>query len=370
MFNFNITGMKNTLINLRKILSEHGLIDNPKIDISDKILIAIKIQAVREMLDINDVIISDLSNTLDIQNNGRLYAIRMDLNTHVDNHKKFVVASLILKGVLNGNLPNPEVDTLIDGGNFNSAKALKFYCERFGMKGIYIMSKLFPQDILNLLQNESFSIMLAPDRFANRREVEFYEYLFGLMKKHDFRKNKYCLWHAKHGGNVTKWLGGVIIAGITEKPDFIVSCLGAGSTLEGVQIPVKEKFGSKIIIPEHVQSQLFAKTGIPTTFLPSKGESLFQNEFREVAGVPHMVIGPHYDEINPLITKNTIQQIDEVIVYQQSDWQKIEHDLKQQGISVGNSSAANLACSKYVADNGKFVLTIIFEPQRQFYVNA
>ncbi len=362
--------MKNTLNDLWEILSEQGLIDNPEIDISDKILIAINIQEVREILDINDVIISDLSDTLDVQNNGRLYAIRMDLNTHVDNHKKFVVASLILKGVLNGNLPNSVIDTLIDGGNFNSAKALKFYCERFGMKGIYIMSKLFPQDILNLLQSETFSIMLAPDRFANRREVEFYEYLFELMKKQEFRKNKYCLWHAKHGGNVTKWLGEVIIASITEKPDFIVSCLGAGSTLEGIQIPVKHKFRSKIIIPEHFQSQLFAKTGILTTFLPSNGEPLFRNEFREVSGVPHMVIGPHYDEINPLISKSTISQIDEVIVYQQSNWQKVEHDLKQQGISVGNSSAANLVCSKYIADSGKIVLTIIFEPQRQFYVNA
>ena len=224
-------------------------------------------------------------------------------------------------------------------------------------------------NILNLLQTDSFSIMLAPDRFANRREVEFYEYLFELMKKREFRKNKYCLWHAKHGGESTKWLGGVIIESLSVRPDFIVSCLGAGSTLEGIQIPIKEMFDTKIVIPEHTQSQLFAKTGIPTIFLPSDGESLFQNEFRQVPGVPHMVIGPHYDEINPLIPERTIRKIDQVIVYQQSDWQQMEHDLKQRGISVGNSSAANLVCSKFIADSGNVVLTIIFEPQRQFYVN-
>jgi len=353
-----------------ELLAEHKLSHGFSPErIDDRISLAMKIPEVREIFDITTPEITDLSETLEVKNDGKVYAIRMDLNKGVDNHKKYVVASLILRGLLNGSLFQKKIDTLIDGGNFNSAKALRFYCERFGMKGMYVMSRLFPEEILTMLRTDEFSIIQAPARYEKRREVEFYEYLFELIKKSDFRKNKYCLWHAKHGGEATKWLGEEIAGTLPELPEFVVSCLGAGSTLEGIQIPIKEHTGCKIVIPEHGKSQLFARLNPNVSHVETAGIPL-SHGYKFYEGLPHTVIGPHFDEINPLLSEKAIQQIDQVMVYEDVNWQNIASILMSKGLSVGNSSAANIACAKNIADLGHNVLTIIFEPQRSFYVKS
>jgi len=361
--------IKYSLGRVGELLAEHKLSHGSPEGVNERISSAMKIPEIREMFDVVTPEISDLTDTLEVKNDGKVYAIRMDLNEGVDNHKKFVVASLILRGLLNGSLPKERIDTLIDGGNFNSAKALRFYCERFGMKGMYVMSRIFPEEILAMVRTDNFSIVQAPARYEKRREVEFYEYLFELMKKSDFRKNKYCLWHAKHGGEATKWLGEEIAGTLPESPQFMVSCLGAGATLEGIQIPIKKHTGCKIVIPEHEKSQLFARINPNVSHVET--EDVPPNSgFKSYEGLPHTVIGPHFDEINPLLSKEAIQQIDQVMLYKDADWQSMESSLMTKGISVGNSSAANIACAKSIADLGHKVLTIIFEPQRSFYVEA
>ena len=362
--------IKYSLGRVGELLAEHKLSHGSPEGVNERISSAMKIPEIREMFDVVTPEISDLTDTLEVKNDGKVYAIRMDLNEGVDNHKKFVVASLILRGLLNGSLPKERIDTLIDGGNFNSAKALRFYCERFGMKGMYVMSRIFPEEILAMVRTDNFSIVQAPARYEKRREVEFYEYLFELMKKSDFRKNKYCLWHAKHGGEATKWLGEEIAGTLPESPQYVVSCLGAGSTLEGIQIPIKEHTGCQIVIPEHEKSQLFARVKNQNVSHIETGSVPINSSFRSYEGLPHTVIGPHFDEINPLLSEKSIQQIDQVVIYQDADWQTMESNLMSKGLSVGNSSAANIACAKNLADSGHKVLTIIFEPQRSFYVES
>lgn len=129
-----------SLSRVGELLAEHKLSHGSPEGVNERISGAMKIPEIREMFDIITPEITNLTDTLEVKNGGDVYAIRMDLNKGVDNHKKFVVASLILRGLLNGSLPKERIDTLIDGGNFNSAKALRFYCERFGMKGMYVGS--------------------------------------------------------------------------------------------------------------------------------------------------------------------------------------------------------------------------------------
>jgi malate/lactate dehydrogenase len=79
------------------------------------------------------------------------------------------------------------------------------------------------------------------------------------------------------------------------------------------------------------------------------------------------VIGPHFDEINPLLSQESQDQIDIVMQYKESDWQSISNYVKDKNMPVGNSTAANLACATTLANQGRTVLTIIFEPRRFFY---
>ena len=135
---------------VKKILEEEGLLDREK-SLEERLNLAIKIPLIREIFEFSTPQIDNITKYLPVKN-GQVYAIRMDLTTHVDNHKKHVVAALLLMGSLIGKIPNPRIDTLIDGGNYSSASALKYYTERFGMKGIYVMSRLFPERILSRIK--------------------------------------------------------------------------------------------------------------------------------------------------------------------------------------------------------------------------
>lgn len=371
--------MQKSLSELKSILDKENLLDK-NISFEKRYEEAVKNKDVREIFDLDKPKITDLTDILQIENNGRLYVIRMDLNKGVDNHKKPVVAGLILRGVLKGNIPKESIDTLIDGGNFNSAKALKYYTKKLGMKGMYVMSRLFPKHIIDILEAEHFHVIQAPRKYDNAMEKEFYEYLVGLMGNKDFRKNKFCLLHAKYGGKASYPFGIEIAEKLEQAPDYTVSCIGAGSTLEGLQIAIQDYFKEKksekipsIIIGEHELSPLF------TEFIPyrrSQGslpsvervirdaDSDFYAYHKEL---PHIVIGPHYDEINPLLSKKSIDKIDEVVQYSDHDWMTMQKHLENKGISVGNSSAANLNVAANIANEGNNVLTVIFEPFREFY---
>ena len=101
------------LYKLQGTLHESNLLDG-KISLRTRYAGAVQNERVREILDIETPPITDLTGMLGIENCGRVYAVRMDLNRGADNHKKPVVAGLILRGVLQGRIPKEEIDTFID----------------------------------------------------------------------------------------------------------------------------------------------------------------------------------------------------------------------------------------------------------------
>jgi len=365
---------------LRKILEKEKLTERTK-SFEERYACAIKNEEIRDILEIEKPKISDLTEIFEIENNGKIYAIRMDLNKNIDNHKKPIVAGLILRRVLQGRIPAKGIDTLIDGGNYNSAKALKYYTQKFGINGKYMMSRLFLQlpSVINELHSEDFEIEVAPEVPGKQIEREFYEYLFQKMKEPDFKKNKVCLWHAKYGGKAMYPFGREIADSLVESPDYIVSCLGAGSTLEGVQLAIQDHHAEMGLIPpsiilgEHELSPLFAKFMKTTPSLGSPEnlsiirKSIDPNYYKKIKGISHMVIGPHYDEINPLLSKQAISRIKEVYQYSNEDCITMQKYLAEKNINIGNSSAANLNVAINMANKGKNVLTVIFESFRDFY---
>lgn len=366
--------MPTLLVELKDILDKNGLMGE-KNSLNESYEKAIKIPRVLEILDLELPPITDLSEILGVETNS-VMAIRMDLNKGVNNHKKFVVAGLILRGVLMGFIPSKKRDTLIDGGNFNSASALKFYAKRFGMKGVYIMSYLFPDHIVNLLEDDDFTVIRVPHqpKYDKAREREFYEFLYEKMRNPEFKKDKFCLWHAKHGGMVEYPFGKDLAKKLPASINCIVSCLGAGSTLEGIQMSMQDYFvenklpAPKIFVAEHELSPLFTKimdkTEISRSVIPPLADEDKENYI--VSELPHLVIGPHYDEINPLLSKKSIARIEGVIQYSETDWQATQAHLLKNGVSVGNSSAANISVAWRLANQGFKVITIIFEPKRSF----
>lgn len=367
--------MPTLLEELKDILEENGLMGE-KNSLNESYEKAIKIPRVLEILDLELPPITDLSGILGLKTNS-VMAIRMDMNKNVNNHKKFVVAGLILRGVLMGFIPSKKRDTLIDGGNFNSASALKFYAKRFGMKGMYVMSYLFPEHIINLLEGDGFTVIRVShqSKYDKAREREFYEFLYQKMRDPEFGRNKFCLWHAKHGGEVEYPFGKELAKRVPTSINCTVSCLGAGSTLEGVQIPIQDYFKEnnlptpKSFLAEHELSPLFTeileKMEISRSVIPPIADK-DKDSYIYAPELPHLVIGPHYDEINPLLSKKSIGRIDGVIQYSEIDWQATQKYLSYHGISVGNSSAANISVAWRLASQGFKVITIIFEPKRNF----
>ncbi len=368
------------ILELTGILEKAGLLNENPQTFEMKYRKSTQNSDVRRFLELETPKVSDLTETLQIRNNGRLYAIRFDLNSGINNHKKQVCAGLILRRILKGRL-NENKDTLIDGGNYNSASALKYYAQMLGLKGMYIMSKLFLQrpDIIDSLEADNFKIEIAPENKSKSMEREFYDYLYRRMKDPSFSQNKVCLWHAKYSGKAMYPFGIEIAESLKTTLDCVVSCLGAGSTLEGTQIAVQDYCLEKrlkkpeIFIAEHELSPLFAKlfsfsrTQLPAWLTEEIRDEIKLNEYLEVKGLPHTVIGPHYQEINPLISRKALRRIDKVIQYSERDWMETQKYLEIKGICIGNSSAANIAVALGLANQGKQVLTVIFEPFRWFY---
>lgn len=343
---------------------------------------AISHPRVRELLEWETPEVTDLSDLLKMENNGRVRAVRMDLFAGVGNLKKPVVAGLILKGVMGGRILRDRIDTLIDAGNMNTGFATKYYCRKCGLSGFYIMSRYFPKDMLEILQDNTFQVVQAPAQDGMGKEEEFYGHLFVLMKDSKFRRNKHCLWHAKYGGAVLYPLGMEIATSLEQAPDYIVVSVGAGSTLECLSAVLdyySEKSGkkSKIVVPEHAKSPIYSKvrpakhsTGPPVAVEESNCMHTFDpGAFRRPPSksIPHPVIGPHYDKPNPLLSKNVINRIGYVQQYSDDEWMKMSHYLESHGLGVGNSSAANVSVASNLANQGYDVLTVVLEPMRSYY---
>ncbi len=360
---------------LQALVQAQGLLCTD-IPLEARLAQAVKIQGVRDILEIEAPQITDLTGIVS-KDEGKVYAIRMDLLPSVQNHKKPVVAALMLRNVLQRKIPNEQKDTFIDGGNFNSALAVKYYAQKFGMKGMYIMSRLFPDEIIGFLESEDFRIMKAPKKYEQKREREFYEFLFQQMRREQFSENKVCLWHAKYGGRTHYPIGIEIAAQVPQDLDYIVSCLGAGSTLEGIQIPIQDYFVKserpvpKIVIAEHELSPLFSSQYTSKVMhIPRTRIGEHDSCGRAAPFLPTDIIGPHFDEINPLLAHSSIDRINAIVQYADQEWRTMQNMLFAGGIRVGNSSAANIAVAAKLAGQGNRVLTVIFEPYWSFYAKT
>ena len=363
---------KTLLERLRTNVKEDNLCISPA-NIRDKISSAIQNPEIREILEIETPSIDDLTSSLPVMKGGRVYAVRYDLTKEVDNHKKETVACLILRQILLGNLPSEKRETFIDGGNVNTALSVRYYVHKFGLHGIHVMSRYFPDDIIQSLETGRFHIIRAKKDEQLSLEREFYSYLLSSIKKHSF-DNTLGLWHAKHGGEVIYPIGKEIARLLPKDLEFSVSCIGAGSTLEGTRLAINDYFteqGTKppeVVIAEHEKSDLFAKEFSNKIRRVEKLPQLpYEEIYRKIDGLPHLINGPHFVERNPLIKPSVLQRIDGIIQYSEQDWKGVQQYLAKREISVGNSSAANLSVAVRLANQGKKVLTFIFEPFREFY---
>ncbi len=371
-----------TLRDLQRILREEGLLGGEPCYFDARFREATCHPRVREILELDPPEVTELSGLLQLNDAGRVCAVRMDRYPGVGNLKKPVVAGLLLKGVLKGKIPKKGIDTLADGGSMNTALALKYYCGKYGLRGLYVMSRYFPPDVVQLLSDDTFEIVQAPASAEKYVEEEFYSHLFRLMKQRSFRKNKYCLWHGKYGGRVLVPLASETASDIKDAPDYVVVSIGAGATLEFF-CAIVDRFlcqsGSqpRIVVPEHIDSPIFSRfrpsespAGLPAAVEDSELMADFDSSafrFPPSNRLPHPVIGPHYESANPLMRPDLIERIEYVQQYSNDEWMRMSHYLECVGLPVGNSSAANISVATNLANQGYDVLTVICEPMRSFY---
>lgn len=333
----------------------------------------LKNEEVRDILEIEKPIIENISEILEVTK-GNVFAVRLDKSYGITGFKKPVIASLILKRLIEATKRKEYNKKWIDGGNVNSSLALAYFANKFGGDATYIMSRFFPDYILDYIKKvsqNSIKIIKAPNLKLGV-ERDFYQYLLTLIRTDEAFTEYQPLWHAKYSGEYSDFLGKDILDYLDFCPDYIVLVVGAGSTLEGQAIPIKLNFkgGPKIVVPEHYDSSLLKKIrpNIEIINEISVNEKLNSNWFSiPPKGIPHFVIGPHYDEINPLLKASIINLIDCVYMYDELDWKEMSIKCYNNGLEIGNSSAANLFVSKQLAQKGYNVLTFIYEPFRDFY---
>ena len=330
-------------------------------------------EEVREILEIETPMAENISETLEVSK-GRVYAVRFDKTFGETGFKKPVIASLILKRLIESVKRGVFSKKWIDGGNVNSSLALGYYAKKFNGEATYIMSRFFPEYVLDYVKEtsqNSIDIIKAPNLKLGI-ERDFYKYLVNLIRFDKKFKKYQPLWHAKFSGEYSEVLGQELANSLNFCPDYIVVAVGAGSTLEGQAIPIKREFNNspKIIVPEHAKSALLhSSQPLVNVFENSIDNKEYPASWfsNPPEGIPHYVIGPHYDEINPLLKKSILAEIDGVYTYYDDDWKQLSYECYNKSMEIGNSSAANLFIAKTLADQGSNVLTFIYEPFRSFY---
>jgi cysteine synthase len=324
-------------------------------------------------LGVSPVRVDDLTESLGLTR-GKVFAVRWDLTTGEIGFKQPVMASLLLFHLWRRRVAAERIRVLIDGGNVNTGLALAYLASRLDLRAEHVLSRHFPEDICTyILERGAGRLQLtAAPPSASGKEREFYSYLLELMSHSSRRYTHLCFWHAKYCGYATRWLGEAFAETWYTPPDDIVLGLGSGSTLEGYAIPLKHRFGGspRVVIAEHNASRLL--TGFPSAVeVPDLEAHLRIGSFRPAPSVvPHMVLGPHYDEVNPLIRPEVLSEIDAVAGYTDSGWQDVSVHCQAVGMPVGNSSAANLVVSRQLAAQGRTVFTFVYEPLRDFYIES
>jgi cysteine synthase len=323
-------------------------------------------------LGVTSIRVDDITERLALTK-GRVFAVRWDITSETVGFKQPIMSSLLLFHLWKRKADVSDVGILIDGGNVNTGLALSYLASRLGLRAEHVLSRHFPLNIRDYIVahgSEGLTLIEAPPSNVGK-EREFYGYLFHLMRSAERQRSRLCLWHAKYSGLATRWMGEAFAESWGVMPDDIVLSLGSGSTLEGYAIPLKNRFdGSpRIVVAEHELSRLIQNKPTINLLSDSKDSSAFAAEFSEPPHpIPHAVLGPHYDDLNPLIDPGQFSQIDAVAPYRDRDWQTTSHFSRLQNMPIGNSSAANLAVARGLAAQGRVVFTFIYEPLRDFYV--
>lgn len=324
-------------------------------------------------LGVKPIRIDDVTRRLGLSQ-GKVLALRWDITTGETGFKQPVMCALLLFHLWRRRGSAGDVSVLTDGGNVNTALAMSYLASQLGLQAEHVLSRHFPDDIRAYMLAHGHGclklIEAPPSRLG--REKEFYAFLLEMMRDPSRRSMHLCLWHAKYSGIATRWMGETFAESWEIAPDDIVMGLGSGSTLEGYAIPLKERFGGKprIVVAEHLDSRLICDAPLVADLSKGMGKrSQHADEFRAPPqAVPHMVLGPHYDDVNPLLPGCDLANIGAIVRYSDPVWQEASHHCRQNGMSVGNSSAANLAVARHLASDGRTVFTFIYEPLRDFYV--
>jgi cysteine synthase len=125
------------------------------------------------------------------------------------------------------------------------------------------------------------------------------------------------------------------------------------------------------VVAEHELSPILAATPVIGRLKGDSAARELQSLYRlPTEHVPHWILGPHYDELNQLLPPGDTAQIDSVVRYDDATWQSMSQRGIRTGMSVGNSSAANLAVAEAIANQGRTVLTFLYEPLRPFYLRS
>jgi len=323
-------------------------------------------------LGVASIRVDDLTERLALPK-GRVFAVRWDITTGMLGFKQPIISSLLLFQLWKRKADISEVGVLIDGGNVNTGLAVGYLASRLGLRAEHVLSRHFPQNIRDYILthgSDCLTLIEAPPSDMGK-EREFYGFLFQLMRNAERRRSRLCLWHAKYSGIATRWMGEAFADSWAVMPDDIVLGLGSGSTLEGYAIPLKNRFDGRprIVVAEHELSRLIQNKPLINLLPNPKDFSAFADEFAEPPRpIPHAVLGPHYDDLNPLIDASQFSQIDAVVPYCDRHWQATSHLSRLQDMPIGNSSAANLAVARGLASQGRVVFTFIYEPLRDFYL--
>ena len=316
--------------------------------------------------------LEDISKSLHLPKCS-VYALRFDKCHGAFNLKVPVFGGLILYNLLKFN--NTNKDCFIDAGNVNSALSLKYFCNKLGVNGYFIMSRYFPEKIINNLSSNNFKVEKSPSDVYLSLEREFYSYLNKKISNKQFRKNKVPLWHAKYGSYVLKQIETINNVNLQSPINFFVTQLGAGSTFNYMRyINMKEnnKIG-KFVIAEHFKSQTLLHRNINTITSNAVKQNLDINPQNygytqsNTQRIKHLILGPHLEEINPFLRESELQDIHEAFIYNDYDWIVKLSDISDNISDIGNSSLVNLFVAREYAKKGNKVLTAILEPSRYFY---
>ncbi|MCP4611741.1 MAG: PLP-dependent lyase/thiolase [Planctomycetes bacterium] len=334
-----------------------------------------------ECPDVRDAIGWDVPQVDDVSeliaaSSGCVRAVRLDLLGAGVGHKHPVVGGLLVYHALRRHSHRTSVSRIIDGGNVSTGLALAHFARKFSVDASLVMSRFFPEDILSFLRQEGagrLQTVIAPSKNCGR-EREFYAFLYDLVRNRRVSDGLLCLWHAKYGGRAVTPLGESLARNISDPPDVIVLSVGAGATLEGWALPLKRQFACdpRIVAVEHEACRLIELPNQRRSRIDLRLPDGLSTEWirRPPPGIPHSVLGPHYDELNPLIASKILHGIDGVVRYSDEQWKQMATYCRSRGMSVGNSSAVNLLVSRALAELGLSVLTFIYEPCRPYYVNA